>query len=362
MLGEDRSTYGLRERRKDDQSEGRARKVTRYALRGAPPTSSGSEIGPSKRRRTDHPIASSSSTESSQSSSDDEEDENEPQSQPVDSFDDHVKPEDSRRYSFRARSAAAASSAPLDESPRRYSFRSMRRYQRGESRAERMKRRAVRKREMGLLSQDDHENEALDQQDPRPPRRQSRAVVDYKKFYMPSKVLVILESFIGRQNWIVSFAWQRHQRNTQTRLATGLESGKVQRDATEPLHGWDRLAQAPIRMTIASPKGSCIFLLIPHSIYRQGGSNLGPSNIMHLLHAQQESILRELPEADRAEFLQNNRALLSNSTKELADTDPLVSDDKIDFDLIGGLDQHVSSLKEMVVMPLLYPEGTPEYF
>ncbi|KAL3899852.1 MAG: hypothetical protein SGCHY_001746 [Lobulomycetales sp.] len=338
MLGEDRSTYGLRERRKDDQSEGRARKVTRYALRGAPPTSSGSEIGPSKRRRTDHPIASSSSTESSQSSSDDEEDENEPQSQPVDSFDDHVKPEDSRRYSFRARSAAAASSAPLDESPRRYSFRSMRRYQRGESRAERMKRRAVRKREMGLLSQDDHENEALDQQDPRPPRRQSRAVVDYKKFYMPSKAKLDRELRMAKasEEYANSFSYR-----------PGKWKSPKRRNG------------APARMGSFGPGSDSDD---NRESKGQGGSNLGPSNIMHLLHAQQESILRELPEADRAEFLQNNRALLSNSTKELADTDPLVSDDKIDFDLIGGLDQHVSSLKEMVVMPLLYPEGTPEYF
>ncbi|MCO5602809.1 hypothetical protein L7F22_056948 [Adiantum nelumboides] len=43
-------------------------------------------------------------------------------------------------------------------------------------------------------------------------------------------------------------------------------------------------------------------------------------------------------------------------TTELADVDPLGVDMKIDFSSVGGLDQHIQQLKEMVSLPLLYPE------
>ncbi|XP_058503752.1 ATPase family AAA domain-containing protein 2-like isoform X2 [Solea solea] len=40
----------------------------------------------------------------------------------------------------------------------------------------------------------------------------------------------------------------------------------------------------------------------------------------------------------------------------LADVDPMHIDGTVRFDSIGGLSRHISSLKEMVVFPLLYPE------
>ncbi|KAK2844231.1 hypothetical protein Q5P01_010890 [Channa striata] len=40
----------------------------------------------------------------------------------------------------------------------------------------------------------------------------------------------------------------------------------------------------------------------------------------------------------------------------LADVDPMQIDKTVRFDSIGGLSRHISSLKEMVVFPLLYPE------
>ncbi|KAG9355751.1 hypothetical protein JZ751_000589 [Albula glossodonta] len=40
----------------------------------------------------------------------------------------------------------------------------------------------------------------------------------------------------------------------------------------------------------------------------------------------------------------------------LADIDPMQIDQSVRFDSIGGLTSHISSLKEMVVFPLLYPE------
>lgn len=40
----------------------------------------------------------------------------------------------------------------------------------------------------------------------------------------------------------------------------------------------------------------------------------------------------------------------------LSDTDPLGVDMNIDFSAVGGLDEHIRQLKEMVALPLLYPE------
>ncbi|THH02226.1 hypothetical protein EW026_g610 [Hermanssonia centrifuga] len=40
----------------------------------------------------------------------------------------------------------------------------------------------------------------------------------------------------------------------------------------------------------------------------------------------------------------------------LADTDPLGVDQNVTFDEVGGLDDHINALKEMTLLPLLYPE------
>lgn len=40
----------------------------------------------------------------------------------------------------------------------------------------------------------------------------------------------------------------------------------------------------------------------------------------------------------------------------LADADPLGVDQNVNFDKVGGLEGHINSLKEMVALPLLYPE------
>jgi SpoVK/Ycf46/Vps4 family AAA+-type ATPase len=42
--------------------------------------------------------------------------------------------------------------------------------------------------------------------------------------------------------------------------------------------------------------------------------------------------------------------------KALADADPLGVDPTVNFDGVGGLDDHINKLKEMVMLPLLYPE------
>lgn len=46
----------------------------------------------------------------------------------------------------------------------------------------------------------------------------------------------------------------------------------------------------------------------------------------------------------------------SKDKKALADADPLGVDEKVNFEGVGGLDGHINQLKEMVILPLLYPE------
>ncbi|KAF9128960.1 ATPase AAA domain-containing protein 2B [Mortierella sp. GBA39] len=48
--------------------------------------------------------------------------------------------------------------------------------------------------------------------------------------------------------------------------------------------------------------------------------------------------------------------IASRAGGQLADTDPLAVGKSVDFSKVGGLDHHVKSLKEMVILPLLYPE------
>lgn len=45
-----------------------------------------------------------------------------------------------------------------------------------------------------------------------------------------------------------------------------------------------------------------------------------------------------------------------NNRKALADADPLGVDPNVSFEGVGGLDDHIDRLKEMVALPLLYPE------
>ncbi|KAJ3100961.1 ATPase AAA domain-containing protein 2 [Phlyctochytrium bullatum] len=84
------------------------------------------------------------------------------------------------------------------------------------------------------------------------------------------------------------------------------------------------------------------------------GGQIEPLNIAELIRAQESAILKDLPPEEREKFEKEAR-LFRTSAKDLADTDP-VATSQVSFDAIGGLEDHIRSLKEMVVMPLLYPE------
>ncbi|KAF8979590.1 ATPase AAA domain-containing protein 2B [Entomortierella lignicola] len=56
------------------------------------------------------------------------------------------------------------------------------------------------------------------------------------------------------------------------------------------------------------------------------------------------------------ELADSRRDVIASRSGQLADTDPLAVGNSVDFDKVGGLDHHIKSLKEMVILPLLYPE------
>ncbi|KAG0380541.1 hypothetical protein BGX24_007571 [Mortierella sp. AD032] len=57
------------------------------------------------------------------------------------------------------------------------------------------------------------------------------------------------------------------------------------------------------------------------------------------------------------ELAESRRDVIAARTGgQMADTDPLAIGKSVDFSKVGGLDHHVKSLKEMVILPLLYPE------
>ncbi|KAG0226619.1 hypothetical protein B0O80DRAFT_205300 [Mortierella sp. GBAus27b] len=56
------------------------------------------------------------------------------------------------------------------------------------------------------------------------------------------------------------------------------------------------------------------------------------------------------------ELTESRRDVIAARAVHLADTDPLSVGKSVDFSKVGGLDHHIKSLKEMVILPLLYPE------
>ncbi|KAF9917402.1 ATPase AAA domain-containing protein 2B [Lobosporangium transversale] len=56
------------------------------------------------------------------------------------------------------------------------------------------------------------------------------------------------------------------------------------------------------------------------------------------------------------ELADSRRDIVAARFTQPADTDPLSVGNNVDFTKVGGLDHHIKSLKEMVILPLLYPE------
>lgn len=86
----------------------------------------------------------------------------------------------------------------------------------------------------------------------------------------------------------------------------------------------------------------------PHNI----GGNVG----MTPTSAFPPGLLPGMGQTNNAEGVGGPNVGKVKSQKSLADADPLGVDQNVDFSKIGGLDGHIDQLKEMVMMPLLYPE------
>ena len=61
------------------------------------------------------------------------------------------------------------------------------------------------------------------------------------------------------------------------------------------------------------------------------------------------------PQTHNTEALQSSLGKIKDK-QALSDSDPLGVDPNVNFDGVGGLDGHIDQLKEMVALPLLYPE------
>ena len=121
---------------------------------------------------------------------------------------------------------------------------------------------------------------------------------------------------------------------------------------------------------------------VAHSSYYSSSSRKSKRSSSSLHHkAHQNSSTSSSEDSDEARFQRRksrsmrrarNECLPMNFTHEdamsgpirdrariggsLADVSPMNIDQSISFDDIGGLKQHIRSLKEMIIFPLLYPE------
>ncbi|KAL2357085.1 ATPase family AAA domain-containing protein 2 [Cryomyces antarcticus] len=93
---------------------------------------------------------------------------------------------------------------------------------------------------------------------------------------------------------------------------------------------------------------------VPPSGLRGTGGVVGmtPTGVAH------SNLLAHTHNADHALGKVGGPEKIGNvkDVKLLADADPLGADKTINFGAVGGLDDHINQLKEMVMLPLLYPE------
>ncbi|XP_029868450.1 ATPase family AAA domain-containing protein 2 isoform X4 [Aquila chrysaetos chrysaetos] len=76
----------------------------------------------------------------------------------------------------------------------------------------------------------------------------------------------------------------------------------------------------------------------------------------HRKHSRNRNLRRCLPLNFRKDELKGIHKDRMKIGASLADVDPMQIDCSVRFDGVGGLSDHISALKEMVVFPLLYPE------
>lgn len=72
--------------------------------------------------------------------------------------------------------------------------------------------------------------------------------------------------------------------------------------------------------------------------------------------SEDEDMTKQTNPGDLSNIITASTANPTKKKNTLADTDPLGIDTNIDFSVIGGLENYINQLKEMITLPLLYPE------
>ncbi|NXN29596.1 ATAD2 protein, partial [Nycticryphes semicollaris] len=129
--------------------------------------------------------------------------------------------------------------------------------------------------------------------------------------------------------------------------------------------------QAPLESRLYPQLCTLIFVLVclnvcrrRHAVHNSDSTSSSSSSSSddeehfekHRKHSHNRDLTRCLPLNFRKDDLKGIHKDRIKIGASLADVDPMQIDCSVRFDGVGGLSDHISALKEMVVFPLLYPE------
>lgn len=92
------------------------------------------------------------------------------------------------------------------------------------------------------------------------------------------------------------------------------------------------------------------------SIFQQDLNLTTIGNVESSDSDDENDLMKPMNPNDLSNIITANTTATTKKKNTLADTDPLGIDTNIDFSVIGGLSNYINQLKEMITLPLLYPE------
>ncbi|OVF06251.1 putative Tat-binding-like protein [Clavispora lusitaniae] len=107
-----------------------------------------------------------------------------------------------------------------------------------------------------------------------------------------------------------------------------------------PIPGMTAENSGPVHFNNDSDSSDDDFTPVAGTLSAPSASNFGPTNNM----------------VNHTKIIGASSSTDKKKKNTLSDTDPLGVDMNIDFSSVGGLDNYIDQLKEMVALPLLYPE------
>ncbi|KAH3665242.1 hypothetical protein OGATHE_004057, partial [Ogataea polymorpha] len=95
-----------------------------------------------------------------------------------------------------------------------------------------------------------------------------------------------------------------------------------------------------------------------HALFQNGGSadTLTAIGNVESSDSEDDNELFKPTDPNKLSIVTVDSGASGKKKNTLADTDPLGIDTNIDFSVVGGLDSYIDQLKEMITLPLLYPE------